>query len=1713
MSKTSREKEKPLERLKSLFGLGKGGSSSGPGFAVPKIEEFAITPEIVRDIGNESSISHRTKSIKELVDIVRTKRLQEGVPETLYTQTCDLLHPAHGQDVRHTVLYFYCCLIQGQFERLDISRTHFFNLIQDLRHPEDLALRLDLLKVLTDKGKCLSHFEDKAPQFLLQWMPEVLSAGRAFDFLSLLINVIKFNSSFLDKEVVAGFVQNTCILCCRTNSESDVRLGLEVLDSVVGYSLLSSEVLPHLVPTLCRTVVLAKLSEPSWRTMRNLQGTHLGHNVISYLCRILEDRANYRDYTLLKGAVFFVGAALWSHKAVPTLKHTPAAVLPSIYRALDCKHPSVAYEAAVALQWLIGDPPKPITPFVWKFVLDVLEKLVCLPEVEQASASSQQLQQMVHDIVSKVEKSYDEGTYKGCPQRLFNIVAKCASLRPEASLQRLIQYCAEKAQVPTLNWVTNLSEILEKYFKAEPRPSVRLYTLNVVSSVLSNNRHLYEEELMKKVLLPHLGALETDPDPAVVTAAVQLLTDFFQDSGSQQNNEVLDIIEKVLNHPTWSTKPNGAEEVLPVETAARGLIDVFRKKMWLSPQCAVATFRLLVDHVRRQYRQDPCQLLAPVRLVIMKFLVSLRTNALYQIGMDEGSEEGIRYSPHLLCPFREGSAMKQCSPASAITNSGVVAASAQPHIAHLGVTEVFDTIIASIREESDWPVLSTVLQGLPGLLKDKALVLSGQMSFRALCVRLRNQANERNRKPLDQMHRVPAGVTASDLNALLYPAMGAMTMYRTELDSSSMCMVIHMLEHGLASKQACVCLRALVLATLEMRDAMGKLLPEVLQRLAQVSATLAVAVPVLEFLSNLIRIPQLYVSFVEEQYRKIFAIALPYTNPVKFNRFVVALAHHVIAMWFLKCRITFRKDLVPYVIKNLKNNLELHVEDGGMEDTTQRKRSSSLNEPMAVAAASRSRSEVRHSVASVSYASGSGSSSDMVKLQEELLETFVDLMSQYCFGTCSSQPHRSATSEFMLKQGRSMTWLLGHKMVTITTSGCGGRAYRLGMCERCYCFCRDAQDQPDPCQEGLRPASEVPLAGFPSEEQQGQNRRRHQSEADGRSSLSGAGAFASRMLSGTKDDLSLRQVFPDKRAGMGGDSEPGDGRGGGVRLGGAHGSSHVSGSTSGEVLSHVCSCWCCGWAEVYVRRPTGNTSWVMRLQNDMFSKTCTPDFPLPDVSAIFRQPQMMAQDWAGPPEEPVVCKRDRRPSEGGRVRSAGSSEDISPSAPLERSGSPLRRTNSSPEVPAQRPPGDGCKTASPGSAPQSPSAIFDRLDEEGARLALRKSPRKDDRYDCIPEESHWGLRAPPFSKARLKLDLSPSAMSEPPVGPATSLHSPPPLSRLQSLQGRPNDGSSPTPASSYRDRGHTVSGISPVTHQATTPTVSYIDMYRCGMNPRFVFLHLYHNSFFGKPGTDEPIPVPESKWDRSSNSGNALDFVPTYETHKIGVVYVGPGQAQSETAMLSNRSGSERYTRFLLGLGRTVCLRDLDTKATYTGGLDVRGADGKYSISWQDDIMQVIFHVATLMPNKENDRQRSDKKRHIGNDYVMVLYNDSSESCDRETFRGEFHHAFVIIEPWKLGNNLVTLEGKAEVMELFRHSEPQVVPDSSLSLYVRQLALHANIACNIVLQKTKGPDLFVNNWHGRLRHINLIRQRLLDARAKGESTDPPAATEDFTRYL
>ena len=100
----------------------------------------------------------------------------------------------------------------------------------------------------------------------------------------------------------------------------------------------------------------------------------------------------------------------------------------------------------------------------------------------------------------------------------------------------------------------------------------------------------------------------------------------------------------------------------------------------------------------------------------------------------------------------------------------------------------------------------------------------------------------------------------------------------------------------------------------------------------------------------------------------------------------------------------------------------------------------------------------------------------------------------------------------------------------------------------------------------------------------------------------------------------------------------------------------------------------------------------------------------------------------------------------------------------------------------------------------------------------------------------------------------------------------------------------------------------------------------------------------------------------------------------------------------------------------------------------------------------VVFHVVTLMPNRADDPNRNNKKLHIGNDYVTIVYNDSGEEyqmgtikvgdnlalnlsfvlrlitglcCnDQVLFQGQFNYVNVVITPLDHGFNAVTVQSK-----------------------------------------------------------------------------------------
>ena len=53
-------------------------------------------------------------------------------------------------------------------------------------------------------------------------------------------------------------------------------------------------------------------------------------------------------------------------------------------------------------------------------------------------------------------------------------------------------------------------------------------------------------------------------------------------------------------------------------------------------------------------------------------------------------------------------------------------------------------------------------------------------------------------------------------------------------------------------------------------------------------------------------------------------------------------------------------------------------------------------------------------------------------------------------------------------------------------------------------------------------------------------------------------------------------------------------------------------------------------------------------------------------------------------------------------------------------------------------------------------------------------------------------------------------------------------------------------------------------------------------------------------------------------------------------------------------------------------------------------------------ILLVIFHVATLMPFKTSDTKCISKKRHIGNDFVTIIYDDSENGYSVGTIKVKF---------------------------------------------------------------------------------------------------------------
>ncbi|XP_072916308.1 tuberin isoform X3 [Hemitrygon akajei] len=1781
MSKLPSKDSSLRERFKSILGIGTRISTKQ---AESKPTEFIITFEILKDLNIESGLYNRIKTIGHVCELARTRKFEEHAVEAVWQAVFDLMSDDQPSEARHAVLHLMKAIIQGQGERLGPMRAHFFRVIKDYPMNCDLQERLEVFKALTENGKDITYFEEDLSLFVLKW----LEIGLTVEFLEVLVNLVKFNSCYLD-QIVAQIVHKICVLCNLTTVPTDIEVSLQVLDAVVCYNSLPSESLPGFIITLCHTVNVKEFCESCWKLMRKVLGTHLGHSAIYTMCRIMEDKMHMDDAALLRGAVFFVGMALWGAHRLITLKSTPTSVLPSFYKAMTSANAVVSYEIVLSITRLIKKYGKELQVVTWEQLLDIVERL--LQQIE--TLGSNELSVIVHELLTTVEELYEQKDYHGPQERLFALIEKCSNKRPEMSVLTLVSYRAQSVHPAKHCWIQNLQKLMEKFFKNESRSTIRKKALDVLLFILSINRQLYEEELIEAVVIPQLGHIAEDKDHVVRRLAAQLLVDLAVDCNTPQFTSLLDIIEKIINRPLIDPSVEGAESSFShdstledVKTAVLGLLVILQTKLYCLPAShAFRVYDLLISHIQSHYQQMYTSAIASsIRLQVFNFFLQLRADSLFRIGVPN-KDMIVRFSPYCLCGSSD-SEKKGQGTVSPPAGSPATAQSTSIRLGYLPFSLAFNAVLQCLEHETDWTVLKLVLDKLPELLRYKGLILTSPCSMDQLCSALCTMVTDRQLP--ERLKNVPEGFSRTDVQLVVVPVLTVITSYHVYLDQTKQREFVHCLDTGLIYRCAKQCVVTLTMCIIEMPDIMVKLLPGIILKLTHISATLTMAIPMLEFLSTLVRIPPLYANFVAEQYVSVFAISLPYTNPFKFNQYIVSLAHHVIAMWFIRCRLVFRKDFVRYITKGLRSNALLPFEDTH-EPTSFRARSTSLNErpfkslraskslkpgftssqikdmrDLSAVAAFRSRSisvsehAIQRMQTSITSSSlGSADESSLAEAEDslktvhlELTETCLDMMARYVFSNFSALPKRSPVAEFLLGAGRSNTWLVGNKLVTVTTSSGAGTRTLMGLDSLDQKSNEEASRADSSLQVKTTQEAPAKLESQTSQQIGKAARLRVRSISGGHALHSESVQNLSPLVSPSDSEVSVpsataAQKGLENRKTLHQDAPPSR--------------EQLPSQKERANLAEYASVLTQGWAEIYIRRPSGNASWLLCLENppSPFSSEIN-NIPLQELSTMLMAVERVIDPYQQVPSrsESMPCHSlTSKPPLLQRFNTVASFSSMCQTSCQEK----LHRSISWADSVAVAEEGDGMGMhlkASDSSVESHELDDFEAMVSEPIFMPVesqdavpasysRSSSTSSQEEEKTPQPEESGIigisseKVVPSSLAIDPLEeefdfnhaqtlnkssSSPELQNLPEIGelnvkegiivkPATEVKSRghtesieeegSSSGKLETIDGSKQEAlppaeqkEPPLSPNRYRPRGHTISDSAPsrrgrraqrdgVHKRSAASNAEKIS----GISPSFVFLQLYHSPFFGSE-SNKPLLVPNNEI--TERAIKVLDQMPPYDTHKIGVVYVGEGQTNNEAEILSNAYGSSRYAQFLTGLGKLIYLQDCNPEQIFLGGLDTYGDDGQFTYCWHDDIMQAIFHIATLMPNREFDPACCNKKRHIGNDYVVVVYKDTEEEYKLGTIKGQFNFVEVIIKPLDFESNLVTLQARKDMEGLVDTSVARIVSDKNLPLLVRQMALHANMA-SLVHHKSAVPsEAYASKWLARLRQIKRLRSKVCE---------------------
>jgi len=1142
--------------------------------------------------------------------------------------------------------------------------------------------------------------------------------------------------------------------------------------------------------------------------------------------------------------------------------------------------------------------------------------------------------------------------------KIYSAIERISHKRPESSVINLINHKASKLNSMMPNWLKHLNNFMERFYRNEANQNIRLATIEHLKEIIALNRTCYEEEILEKVVIVIFSDIAQEHDVKIRVAVCKLLLEICSHCDTKRCLELLDILEKVMNHPfdlysLSNTSLKNEHDFEDSKVVVLGLIDLFLEKLHQLPTShPIKIYHILIGHLETHHQQPKVfENATKIRYSILNWMLKVRANSSYHIGYPSPRliSENIKYSHYLAVegefqhpPLPQTPNIQQETaddkPPENLFNFNAVTA--------LSIKRGCKIIVKCLDNEKDWHTIQLVLRELPKIMQNKTLIQGNDVDI------LARSLSELFRLSYGKEQLIERFTTANeqkDFRALVIPAIASLITYNSFLTTITKKKIVEILKSEVRMDgNLSVCIQAFTTLLMERCDIFERQLADIVLAISKVSDTVHVALPILEFMSTIAHLPYSFTNLNQKQFSYVFATCLPYTSPARYDHYIVSLAHHIIASWFLKSRLQWRKQYADYIIEGIAKNIDKSMQDAKQlqrniqddankglqlvnEDSSLRKRSSSLTEQ------SNRRKELSNPQIMKMKAQRAAlqnlSTFDMHSFHMELIETCIDFMTRHTYSLSLALPRRLPCSDYLLRGGgQSKTWIVGHVVITITTNACMDNHDWAS----CSCYCSDWAEI-----SIRRPT------GMLSWMMKFQNQ---------------VGAFANEFsfhdLKGLFSEYELDAENPNGLL---------------VRK------KKDDESKSDETLSLMEKLSINEELQKIPLQSTASDSAVFSFVTQPINIPATKSEPEPaedDISyddddsddpkrnpvrRVNSSPEMRS-NWklnmakqaqrsekeskSGSSSTVTDEQEEKNPSEVSEIQQKKKSsysketkvsceaipEEISTSGHKEETLSSHRPVQLLSSISAQ-------ETANVTNIPKKQHSADDTIQ-------LRRSDTMST-GSIIP--IHTTLKNPEWTSA---------SSSNLPLSPRYKVTISRQVSHQVPLESE--DGSA------YRARSKTISVIgrnkevfeNQSKNSDFSVSTSSIEQSQpvatSGICPSFIFVQLFNT---GKMdiGVDKPLLVN----DKHMGTLNLLDLIPPYEIHKIGVVYVKPGQANNESEILRNVNGSVRYMQFLQNLGTLIAIKDAKEKKLFVNMEAKR--EGNFTYVWHDDIIQMTFHVATLM--------------------------------------------------------------------------------------------------------------------------------------------------------